>query len=53
MTHIDTFDLLTWVQERHENCLRIAAQKIGQERYGWLEDAAYFAALCDVVRKSL
>ncbi len=32
-----------WLRERHENCLRLAEQKVGAEREGWLEDAAYFS----------
>ena len=32
-----------WLQERHENCVRIAAQNTGADKAGWIEDAAYFA----------
>ena len=37
--------LKSWVSDRLENCLRIAAQKTGRDRDGWLEDAEYFRAI--------
>lgn len=34
--------IIEWLQERHDNCVRIAAQKVGKDREGWVEDALYF-----------
>lgn len=33
-----------WLQERHDNCLRISKNKTGVDKAGWLVDAAYFRA---------
>lgn len=41
--------LAEWVKERLDNCQRIAAQKTGADRDGWLEDGAYFAAILPYV----
>lgn len=39
---IDHEELIKWLAERRDNCLRIAEEKTGEDRLGWLIDAAYF-----------
>jgi len=34
--------LIDWLKERKANCERIAAEKTGADRAGWLEDGKYF-----------
>jgi hypothetical protein len=43
--------LLEWIDERLQNCLRIAQNKQGDDRDGWIEDAAYFTAIKDSVSR--
>jgi hypothetical protein len=42
-------DVLEWLTERLQNCKRIAETKAGDERDGWLEDAAYFSAAIGLI----
>lgn len=35
-------DLLTWLEERKTNCIRLGKSRSVQDTKGWLEDAAYF-----------
>lgn len=38
-----------WLQERLDNCQRLAAQKKGKDRDGWLQDARYFAEALNAI----
>lgn len=42
--------VLEWVFERYENCLRIAAQKTGDDKRGWLEDADHFLFVLQLLK---
>ncbi len=35
-------ELVDWLEERRENCMRHSYAKTKEERRGWLEDAGYF-----------
>lgn len=48
---IDREELIKWLCERLENCQRIAAEKTGDDRIGWLVDAAYFEAAIKELRR--
>lgn len=42
-------EVVGWLDERRINCLRIAGQKIGEDRAGWLEDARQFHAAIEAL----
>lgn len=42
-------DLIEWVQERYDNCIRIANQKQGSDKFGWLMDAVHFERILKVL----
>lgn len=35
-------DVIEWLWDREENCLRLAREKTGVDRDGWIEDAKFF-----------
>lgn len=42
-------DLKDWLSERYYNCIRIAAEKVDEDKASWLEDAEYFKKAIDAV----
>lgn len=42
-------DVRAWLFARLQNCARLADQKEGRDRDGWLEDAAYFSAAIGLI----
>jgi hypothetical protein len=42
--------LAEWLEERYQNCLRLAEHKRGEDRRGWLEDAEYFRLAREMVK---
>jgi hypothetical protein len=45
-------DTLDWLAERKENCLRILQQKTGDDREGWIDDAAKFGHAISLIRRA-
>lgn len=43
---------LEWSHERLANTLRIAAEKTGADRDGWLEDASYWQEIVSAIARS-
>jgi hypothetical protein len=41
---------LDWLEERLANSLRLADEKNGNDRAGWVEDAAYYAKTLAILR---
>ena len=41
--------LINWLREREANCVRIAAEKQGDDKAGWLEDGEYMRAAVDAI----
>lgn len=44
-------DANAWIIERIENCVRHAAKHEGDDKRGWLEDAAFFAAIAELLEQ--
>ena len=42
--------IIVWLQERLDNCLRIAKLKDGSDREEWLNDARYFSMAIGTIR---
>lgn len=43
-------ELLSWLQERYENCLRLANEKSGLDQQGWMDDAKHFQDVISLIR---
>lgn len=43
---------LDWLRERYANCLRLASQKTGKDKAGWLEDSLYFASAISQIKET-
>lgn len=42
-------DVRGWLQDRRDNCQRIARSKRGEDRKGWLDDVAFFTAAVGLI----
>jgi hypothetical protein len=41
---------LDWLEERLANSMRLAREKAGEDRAGWVQDAAYYAKTLAILR---
>jgi hypothetical protein len=48
---VSDLSLIAWLKERLDNCRRIAAEKRGADRQGWLEDAGYFLRAIEAIQR--
>lgn len=44
--------VVAWLNERKQNCHRLAMFKHGEDKQGWLEDAAYFAEAINLIEQT-
>jgi len=42
--------VLAWAEERLANSLRLASEKTGADRTGWLEDASYWSPIITALK---
>lgn len=49
LEQLDPAKVRAWLTDRQANCYRHASTRHGQDREGWLEDAAYFAAAVGMI----